>query len=85
MFKDVATPRGVGMKDEIRRLKKLLLVYSKQTPMSLEAKTGLFLCSPNRDWNQREMVRVFATATHLAGHAFSSGRVIPRRAHRGRG
>ena len=30
--KDVATPRGVGMKDEIRRLKKLLLVYSKQTP-----------------------------------------------------
>ena len=35
-FKDVATPRDLGMKDEIGRLKKLLLSYSGQTPIRLE-------------------------------------------------
>ena len=35
-FKDVATPRDLGMKDEIGRLKKLLLSYSGQTPIRRE-------------------------------------------------
>ena len=37
-YKDVATPRDVGMKDEISRLKEVLLVSSGQTPTRLEEK-----------------------------------------------